>query len=146
MIFKVLGLPSGHYEALMRCILDGLHTIVVGSFLLDAHMLADLLKGEYLGTISFVGLGSELDRLLAVEQILITDENICKYDQIVPKKIMLSDMHEPQDVNMLPAMPETVNYYIFYEIMGGVELEHNLPTRYPNKIHKNQIIHVNNSQ
>lgn len=73
MIFKVLGLPAGHYEALMRSIVEGMHIVVVGSYLLDATMLGDLLRAEYLGTISLVGRGHELDRLLAVEQILITD-------------------------------------------------------------------------
>ena len=80
MVFKVLGLPAGHYEALMRCFIEGLHTLVVGTFLLDASMLTDLLRGEYSGAVAVVGRGEELDRLLAVEQVLITDENIYKYD------------------------------------------------------------------
>jgi hypothetical protein len=45
----------------------------VGSFLLDVSMLTDLLKGEYSRAMTLVGRGSELDRLMAVEQILITD-------------------------------------------------------------------------
>lgn len=93
---------------------------MVGSFLLDASVLADLLKGEYLGVMALVGRGNELDRLLAVEQVLITDENICKYDQIIPKKVMLSDIHDPVELRLLPAMQDAVNYHILYEIMGGV--------------------------
>jgi hypothetical protein len=120
MIFKVLGLPPTHYEALARCIIDGLHTVVAATFLLDERTITDLLRSEYLGTVAVVGRGEELDRLLAVERVLITDENICKYDQIVARKVMLSDMHEPVEVRLLPAMQDTANYHIFYEIMGGV--------------------------
>lgn len=59
---------------------------------------------------------------------------------------MLSDMHEPVEVRLLPAMQDSTNYHIFYEIMGGVELDSALPLRIPNKAYKNPIVHVNNSQ
>jgi hypothetical protein len=59
---------------------------------------------------------------------------------------MLSDMQEPVEIRLLPAMQDAVNYHILFEIMGGVELEETLPMRLPNKFHKNPIVHVNNSQ
>jgi hypothetical protein len=146
MVFKVLGLPPEHYEDLLHHIVDALHILIVISFLLDTNTLIELLKGEYLSALTVVSRGSELDRLLSVEQILISDENICKYDEINPKKIFLCDMHEPVEIKLLPAMQDTINYSILYEIMGGVELDDALPQRIHNKFHKNALIHVNNSQ
>ena len=146
MIFKVLGLPPVHYEALWRCILDGLHSVVAGAFLLDASTLTDLLRGEYGRAVAAVGRGEELDRLLAVERVLISDENICKHDVITARKVVVSELAEPVEVRLLPAMQDAVNYQIFYEIMGGVGLDAALPLRLPDKVHKNHIVHVNNSQ
>jgi hypothetical protein len=54
MVLKALGLPPGHYEDLMKTIIDVIQTLVVYSFLLDAKMLVDLLKGEYLSALSLV--------------------------------------------------------------------------------------------
>jgi hypothetical protein len=78
--------------------------------------------------------------------LLIREENVCKYDEIVPRKILLKDMLEPVDIKLLPAMQERINYLILYEIMGGVGLEKSLPNQINHKFHKNVIVHVNNSQ
>ena len=88
----------------MQNIIDQLYTIIAASFLLDANILIDLLKGEYINVLNLVQRVEELDKLLSVEQIIITDENICKYDEIKPKKIVLCDIYEPVDIKLLPAM------------------------------------------
>lgn len=57
MVFKVLGLPNNEYEALMTNILDTLHLLLVCNFLLDAKILVELLKGEYLRAVTLVDQG-----------------------------------------------------------------------------------------
>lgn len=54
MVFKVLGLPAHSYEPLMDHIIDSIHVLVAYSFLLDTSLLSDLLRGEYLNTISSI--------------------------------------------------------------------------------------------
>ena len=72
---------------------------------------------------NLVGVGEELDRFLSVEQIFVTEENICKYDTINLKKAILADLREPIDVALLPGLQPILTYNLIYEVMSGVGLE-----------------------
>jgi hypothetical protein len=49
--FIVLGLPRGHYKELIQYFVVLLHTLIVSHCLLDASILVDTLKADYLSTL-----------------------------------------------------------------------------------------------
>lgn len=51
MAFVVIGLPSGEYRDLILFIIVLLHTLIVSHCLLDASILVDTLKADYLSTL-----------------------------------------------------------------------------------------------
>lgn len=51
MAFVVIGLPSGQHRELVLFIVTLLHTLIVSHCLLDASILVDTLKADYLSTL-----------------------------------------------------------------------------------------------
>ena len=146
LVFKVLGLPAKAYPELLSAMVECAHVLLVFSLLLDTALLLDLLQGEYLNAVSLVGVGEELDRFLSVEQLFITEENVCKYDRFTLRKVVLVDINDPVDAKLLPALHPPATYSVLHEIVGGVGLGEVLPQQLPNNSHRNVIVHINNSQ
>jgi len=123
LIFKIMGLPANNYDILLNIIIESAYILLLMNLLLNTSMMFDLLQGEYLNALNLVGVGEELDRFLSVEQIFVTEENICKYDKINLKKAILADLREPIDVALLPGLQPILTYNLIYEVMSGVGLE-----------------------
>lgn len=60
MAFVVIGLPSGRYKELVLFIIGLLHTLIASHCLLDASILVDTLKADYLSTLRQLERGDEL--------------------------------------------------------------------------------------
>ena len=103
-MFKSRGIPHDSLPDLIVMYLQTAMVLIVFSLLPDHHLLESLMRGEYLKAKGLIGVGVELEGMLSVQQLLISEENICKYDEIVVKKILLSEVQDPIDIDLLPAL------------------------------------------
>ena len=122
MVFKARGIPSEHLPDLIVMMLQSGMTLVAFSLLLDCGLLTNILRGEYLKAKGLFGAEVELERLLSVEQLLLSEENICKYDKIRVEKVLLSEVEDPIELSLLPALEPSSNYAMVEEVLGGVGL------------------------
>jgi Cu/Ag efflux pump CusA len=104
LIFKIKGLPMGLFAPLATTILESLHPIMALTLLTDPLLLRSLLTASYLQVAGMLGTRQNVDRFLAVEQLFLNEESICKYDSLVPRKVVLIDLPEPVDIRLLPAL------------------------------------------
>lgn len=127
-IFKIKGLPPNHLLPLAQTILQTCQTLLCIFLFVDSSLIKDVLRGAYLKVANLLGNRKEIDNLLAVEQIFLTEESVCKYDKIVLKKVALADVRQPIDINLLPALKPEQIYSLLYEIIAGVGLDKGLTT------------------
>ena len=59
-----------------------MQAIVCLVLLMDSSLLKYLLRGSYLQVAGMLGARQNIDRFLAVEQVFLTEESICKYDSV----------------------------------------------------------------
>lgn len=137
-----MGLPKGNFVPFASTVIENLQAMVCLSLLCDVGLIKCLLRGSYLQVAGLLGIRQNIDRFLAVEQLFVNEESICKYDSIVPKKIVLLDLPEPIDINLLPALKPEKAYALLYEILAGVGFEEGLATPKTSKKHRNTIIHL----
>jgi hypothetical protein len=78
-----------------------------------------------------------LARLLSIKQILITEDNIYKYDKVNIKKFVLFDNFEPIDYNLLPALHNHPNANILTHLLQSLAI--NAPPS------PHLIVHINNA-
>lgn len=110
--------------------------------LIDPLLLKSLLTSSYFQVAGMLGIRQNVDRFLAVEQIFLNEESICKYDSLVPRKMVLLDISEAVDIHLLPSLKPEKSYSLIYEILAGVGLSKSLPPPKTSKTHSNSIIHI----
>lgn len=115
-----MGIPKGQFIPFATTLIENLQAVVCLSLLIDVSLLRTLLRGSYLQVAGLLGIRQNIDRFLAVEQLFINEESLCKYDCMIPKKVVLLDLPEPIDINLLPAMKPERTYSLLYEILAGV--------------------------
>lgn len=99
---------------LATTLIENLQAMVCFSLLLDSNLLKHLLRGSYLQVAGMLGPNQNIDHFLAVEQLFLNEESICKYDLILPKKVVLVAMSEPIDIKLLPALKPQKTYSLIY--------------------------------
>lgn len=87
-----MGLPKGNFIPFASTLIENFQAVVCLSLLSDVDLIKCLLRGSYLQVAGLLGARQNIDRFLAVEQLFLNEESICKYDSIVPKKMVLLDL------------------------------------------------------
>lgn len=80
LIFKLHNVAQNDYEQIFKAVFDSLHCVMVSARLFQGKCLMDFLRREYIKLTTSLSFNSELDKMLTVGQLFVTEENICKYD------------------------------------------------------------------
>ena len=95
LIFKFKGTPPDLFVPVAKTIIENTQAVACLVLLLDASLLKCLLRGSYIQVVGMLNPRQNIDRLLSVEQLFLTEESICKYDKLKVCKVMLVDNSEP---------------------------------------------------
>ena len=72
-IFKIKGAPPDLFIPVAKIIIENTQAIVCLFLLLDASLLRCLLRGSYIQVVGMLSSRQNIDRLLSVEQLFLTE-------------------------------------------------------------------------